>query len=81
MGFGEDLLDDDAVSHAHGDVHSKFLELFFLSHQIETELRTGFEETIEIFFETNKVGINRGRFSHNVQERYRATDRGRKFAR
>ena len=51
-----------------------------MSDQIEAEFGAGFEQTIEIFFETNEVGINRRRFGHHVQKHHRAADRGRDFA-
>src|SRR5437588_1379169 len=79
--FSEDLIQNQAVTHADFDGDSELFEALLLRQQIASKLRSRSQESLDIFLEVDKMGVNRGRLGHDVKQRDGGTERGSQFAR
>ena len=77
--FSENLIDHDSVADTHFRWYAEFFQILFLAAEIDSKFRTGFEQAVDVLFESGQIGINSRRFGHDMEQSHRRADAGRKF--
>ena len=78
--FGKNLTQNESVSHPHFRRDPKPLKALFLREKVAAQLGAGLQESIDIFFEPDEIGIDGGGLRHDVQECNRRAHCRRDFA-